>query len=93
MFAYVRILGLDFLRASAFTKLTNVATNVAAIHFFAGHGAVLWLAAAIMATANLAGALLGSYMALRRGAPFIRRVFLYAVCTLIAKLSWDIATH
>ena len=38
IFAFVRLFGMDFLRASASAKVINSATNVAAIGFFASHG-------------------------------------------------------
>ncbi len=90
IFCFVRLLGMDFLRASVTAKLTNVATNLAAILFFAAHGAVLWAAAAVMACSNLAGAIVGSRIALARGTAFIRRVFLVVVTLLIGKLVWDL---
>jgi len=90
IFCFIRQLGMDFLRASVTSKLTNVATNLAAILFFATHGAVLWTAAAVMACSNLAGAIIGSRLALARGTAFIRRVFLVVVATLIGKLVLDL---
>ena len=90
IFAFIRFLGMDFLRASVTAKLTNVATNLAAILFFAGAGAIIWEAALTMAAANLAGALAGSRLALKHGSQFIRRVFLLVVCALIIKLCGDL---
>ncbi|MCB1956786.1 MAG: TSUP family transporter [Rhodocyclaceae bacterium] len=90
IFAFIRLLGMDFLRASATAKLVNVATNLAAIVFFSAHGTVLWLAAGLMATANLSGAIVGSRLALRKGTAFVRRVFLLVVVVLIIKLSIDL---
>ena len=40
-------------------------------------------------TAALAGALVGSRMALRHGVGFVRKMFLGVVVALIAKLSYD----
>ena len=42
---------MDFLRASATAKLTNAATNLAAILYFTANGAVIWPAALLMAVA------------------------------------------
>ena len=90
IFAFIRFLGMDFLRASAMAKLVNVATNLAAILFFAAHGSVLWLAAGLMAAANLSGAVVGSRLALKHGSGFVRKVFLFVVCVLILKLASDL---
>lgn len=89
IFAFVRFVGLDFLRASATAKIANVATNAAAILFFAGRTGPLWQLALLMACCNLAGALVGSRMALSRGTDFVRRVFLFVVTLLILKLACD----
>jgi uncharacterized membrane protein YfcA len=42
-----------------------------------------------MAVCNLAGAVIGSRMALRHGSRFVRRMFLGVVLVLIGKLAWD----
>lgn len=92
VFVYVRVFGYDFLHASAAAKFVNVATNAAALAYFVGHGHLLWPIAGLMAVCNVGGAVLGSRLALRFGAPFVRRVFLLVVCVLIAKLAVDVAT-
>lgn len=89
VFVFVRVFGFDFLHASAAAKLLNLATNLAALAFFAGHGHVLWRLAAVMACCNVAGALVGSRVALHYGAGFVRRVFLCVVIVLVARLAWD----
>lgn len=89
VFLLVRILGFDFLHASAYAKVLNVATNAAALAFFVPHGWVLWTTAALMAACNVAGAVCGSHLALRHGSQFIRRIFLGVVVALIVKLTHD----
>ncbi len=89
IFLLVRVLGYDFLHASAYAKVINVATNLAALAFFVPHGWVLWATGGIMAACNVTGALLGSHFALKHGSQFIRRIFLGVVATLILKLAYD----
>ena len=89
VFLFVRVLGYDFLHASATAKLMNVATNIAALALFAAKGHVWWQLAAILAVANVAGSLLGTHMALKRGAGFVRGVFVVVVGALILKTGWD----
>lgn len=43
----------------------------------------------MLAVANVAGSLLGTRLALRRGAGFVRGVFICVVGTLILKTVWD----
>ena len=89
VFLFVRLLGFDFLHASASAKLLNTATNAAAVVLFACSGHVWWHLAAVMALANVAGSLIGTRLALRHGAPFVRAVFVGVVCLLIVKTAWD----
>lgn len=91
VFGLVAVAGLDFLRASAASKLVNVATNVAALAVFVAGGHVLWAAALPMAACNLGGGLVGSRLALRHGAGFVRVVFVAIVALLLARLVWEMA--
>jgi uncharacterized membrane protein YfcA len=85
IFGFVRVFGLDFIRASASAKVVNLATNVSAIGFFASHGPILWAVGLTMAACNLAGAWVGTHLALKHGAGFIRQAFLGVVTVLIVK--------
>jgi uncharacterized membrane protein YfcA len=76
---------MDFVRASASAKVINTATNLSAIGFFASHGPILWAVGLIMALCNLAGAQIGTHLALKHGAGFIRKAFLIVVAILIVK--------
>ena len=89
VFLFVRWLGYDFLSASASAKLLNTATNLAAVLLFAWKGHVWWHFALVMAFANVAGSLLGTHMALRHGAGFVRIVFIGVVSALIFKTGLD----
>ena len=89
IFLFVRLLGYDFLNASASAKLLNVATNVAAIALFAMKGHVWWQIGLVMAVANVAGSLIGTRLALKHGAGFVRGVFIVVVGALILKTGYD----
>jgi len=93
VFALVRGLGWDFLHASAAAKRLNFATNVAALAWFIPHGHVVWALALPMAVANVAGSALGTRLALRHGAGFVRLAFLVVVGALILKTGWDVRAH
>ncbi len=89
VFLFVRLLGYDFLHASASAKLINTATNLAALATFAWTGHVWWHIAAVMAVANVAGSLAGTRLALRHGAGFVRGAFIVVVAALICKTAFD----
>jgi uncharacterized membrane protein YfcA len=89
VFLFVRLLGFDFLHASASAKFLNTATNFSALMLFAAKGHVWWHIALVMAVANVLGSLLGTRMALKHGAGFVRGAFIVVVSVLILKTAWD----
>jgi len=89
IFLFIRLLGMDFLRASVSAKILNVATNLAAISFFVGNVELMWKLAVVMAVCNLTGSILGSRMALKHGTGFVRKMFLAVVTVLILRLAYD----
>ena len=90
MFLFVRFFAFDFLHASASAKVVNLSTNIAALSFFIPTGNVLFGYALPMAVCNVAGAMVGSHIAMRKGAGFVRILFLLLVSVLILKLAYDI---
>jgi len=89
VFAYVRVLGYDFLNASAAAKMINVATNLAALALFTFKGHVWWHLARPRALANSVGSLIGTRLALKHGAGFVRHVCIFVVLALICKAAYD----
>ena len=85
VFFLVRWLGYDFMHASASAKLLNTASNLAALSLFAWKGHVWWHVVVATAVANVAGSLLGTHMALKHGAGFVRVFFMVVVGALILK--------
>jgi uncharacterized membrane protein YfcA len=89
VFLFVRVLGYDFLHASAAAKLLNTCTNFSALALFALKGHVWWHLAFTMAVANVIGSLVGTRLALSRGSGFVRGVFIVVVSALILKTAYD----
>ncbi|RPE08771.1 sulfite exporter TauE/SafE family protein [Chitinophaga lutea] len=87
---FIALLGYDFLHASASAKLINMATNLAAICYFAGTGHILYEFAIPMAVCNMGGAYFGTRLALLKGNKFIRVFFLVVVFGTILRLAWDV---
>ncbi|OWY40650.1 hypothetical protein CEK28_02885 [Xenophilus sp. AP218F] len=89
MFLFIRFFSFDFLHASASAKVVNLTTNVAALAFFIPAGHVLYQYAVPMALCNMLGAMAGTWIALKKGARFVRILFLMLTSSLICKLAWD----
>lgn len=86
LFLFVKCFGFDFLNASASAKLVNLGTFSASLLFFIPAGYVLWNIGAIVAVCNIAGSILGSFLALRYGSCFIRVFFLILLVFLIGRM-------
>ncbi len=87
IFLFIRYFAFDFLQASASAKFVNIATNIAALMFFVPTGKVLYAIAIPMAIFNMLGAYTGTWVAMKRGTPFIRMLFLFLLVALILKLA------
>ena len=87
---FIAILGNDFIHSSAHAKYVNVATNLAAIIYFASTGHILYQYAIPMAVFNLCGSFLGTRLALLKGNKFIRVFFLVVVFGTLLRFAWDI---
>ncbi len=87
---FISILGLDFLKASAHSKLVNVSTNLGSIIFFSLSGNILFQYALPMAACNFAGSILGARLAILKGNKFIRIFFLLVIAATILRFGYDI---
>jgi uncharacterized membrane protein YfcA len=87
--AFTALLGLDFVDASATSKIINAGTNLGALAVFAAQGHVLWAIGLGMAVCNAAGAQLGARMAISRGTGFVRVVLLCVVAALVLKMGYE----
>ena len=89
IFFFIRYLSVDFLHASALSKIANFTTNLAALSFFIPTGHVWFVIGAMMAVANICGAVLGVRLALRYGSGLIRILFLILVSVLICRMAYQ----
>lgn len=89
IFLFVRLFGYDFLRASAVSKVLNVACNAAALLWFGYSGHIIWQVGLAMAVCGVCGSLTGSRIAIKNGSGFVRKMFLLVVGSLILKTTYD----
>lgn len=88
---FVVLLGFDFLSASAYAKIINCVTNIAALSVFIRNGNFILEIAVLMAICMVIGNFVGSRMALRHGTSFVRRIFLLIVLFMIVRYGYDVA--
>ncbi len=90
---FVVVLGFPFLKASAYSKVINCMTNIGALIVFLKQGNYLLEIAIMMAVCNIAGSIVGTSLAMKKGNEFIRKIFLVIVSLLIIKYGYDIFTN
>jgi uncharacterized protein len=86
VFAFVSILGFDFLKSSALAKVTNVSADISSFFVLLTGGYVVLAAALPLMLGNIVGSYSGSRLAILKGSAFIRWVFLAVVLAFILRL-------
>ena len=89
IFAFVGVLGMTLVQGSAYAKLINLTTNIAALSLFAVKTTFLFQFALPMMIFNMAGAMLGVKMALLKGNSFVRTLLRTVVFVTILKMAFD----
>ena len=90
MIVLVGALGFAFVGASAIAKVVNVATNFASILVFGISGSIMWVVGLAVGICNLAGGIIGSHVAIRRGSDFVRKFYLVVTFALIVRVLFDL---
>lgn len=84
--AFVILLGFNLTQAVAGTKLLNFTSNIASLAVFAAAGDVLWSLGLTMGMAQMAGAWLGSHLAIQHGSRIIRPMLVAVSLAVSIKL-------
>jgi uncharacterized membrane protein YfcA len=88
VFVMVRLLKFDFVTGTGNAKAMNFGSNLGSLATFIVSGLVIWPIAIPMGLANAAGAYLGSTLAIKNGAKFVRWAFLVAALAIAARMMW-----
>ena len=89
MIGFVLLAGYGVLRATAHTKFLNFASNIGSVLAFALIGAPLWKLGLAMGVAQIAGAQLGTHLAMRIGARLIKPLLVVTSTAMALRLIWQ----
>lgn len=89
MVGFVLLAGHGLLRATAHTKLLNFASNIGSVAAYTLIGAPLWGLGIAMGIAQIAGARIGSRLAMRDGARLIRPVLVVISSAMAVRVIWQ----
>lgn len=87
--AFTTVLGFDLKRACGNTKIVNLTTNVSALVVFILAGQVYYAVAIPAMFFSILGNWLGSGLAIKKGARFVRPVMIFVLCLLFIKMIYD----
>lgn len=87
--AFVAGLGFNLLKATGYTKVMNFTSNLVSLILFLIGGHVMFSAGITMAVGQIVGSRIGSGLAIRRGARFIKPIYLLVVVLTTSKLLYD----
>jgi uncharacterized membrane protein YfcA len=87
--AFVLALGFNLTRATAYTKVMNLASNLSSLAFFLVAGKIYFIAGLAMGAGQMLGARLGAGLVIKRGTKLIRPIFISMVLLLIVKLLYS----
>lgn len=83
-------LGFDFVTAAGNAKVLNFASGLGAMATFAASGTIIWSYGAIMAVGMILGAIVGSGLAIKKGASYVRPLYLIVTTLLIGKQVYEL---
>jgi uncharacterized membrane protein YfcA len=87
--AFVVGLGYNLKKATGYTKVMNFTSNIVSLVIFILGGYVIFTAGIVMATGQIAGSKIGAELVIKRGAKFIRPIFITIVILTTMKIIYD----
>jgi len=87
--AFMVGLGFNMTKATGYTKVMNLGSNLSSLAFFMWAGSVHFVPGLAMGCGQLLGARIGSSIVIRQGTRFIRPIFISVVLALTLKLLFD----
>ncbi len=88
--ALILFLGFNMTKAAGCTRVMNFVSNIVALGLFVAGNNVAYSAGLCMGMGQLIGARLGSTLAIRKGARFIRPIFLAVVFATLVRMIYKI---
>jgi uncharacterized membrane protein YfcA len=87
--AFVALLGFNLTKATGYTKVMNFTSNIVSLIMFAIGGYIVLWAGIIMAVGEILGARIGSGLAIKNGAKFIKPIFVIIVILTAIKILYN----
>ena len=92
LFIFIKFFGMDFVNAGGNTKALNFTSNVTSLVVFAVAGKINYSIGLAAGLAALLGSIIGTRVAIRRGASFVKPIFLIMSFAVFLKMLYEMVT-
>lgn len=89
IFLFISVFGFDFTSAAGNGKILNFVSNIVSLILFAIGGKIIYLVGIPMAISMIAGAYVGTHIAIKNGPKVIKPIFITIALALIVKLIYQ----
>lgn len=93
LFVFIKFFGMDFVNAGGNTKILNFVSNVTSLVVFAIAGKINFSIGLIAGFFALLGSVIGTKVAIRKGASFVKPIFLIMSFAVFIKLILDMVSR
>lgn len=93
LFIFIKFFGMDFVNAAGNGKLLNFISNVTSLVLFAAAGKIDYFYGIFAALACVIGSILGTRIAIKKGAAFVKPIFLIMSFAVFAKLIYGMVAN
>jgi hypothetical protein len=87
--AFMVLLGYEIQKATGYTKVMNLASNIISVIIFAIGGSIWFVHGIVMAAGQVIGAQIGARFAVKKGIAIIRPLYIMVVMATILKLLYN----
>lgn len=89
LFIFIKFFGMDFVNAGGNTKVLNFTSNVTSLVVFALAGKINYSIGLFAGAAALIGSIIGTKLAIRKGASFVKPIFLIMSFAVFIKMIYE----
>lgn len=92
LFIFIKFFGMDFVNAGGNTKVLNFVSNITSLVVFALAGKINYQFGLMAGVFSLAGSVIGTRVAIRKGASFVKPIFLIMSFAVFLKVLYEMFT-
>lgn len=93
LFIFIKFFGMDFVNAAGNGKLLNFISNITSLLVFAFAGKIDYFYGILAGLACIMGSIIGTKIAIKKGASFVKPIFLIMSFAVFVKMIFEIINN